>query len=222
MITGSHNPPEYNGIKMTLNKGPVYGAQIQEIGRIAAAGDFRTGEGQARDCPIADAYVDRLVRDYDGTRDLTIAWDSGNGASGDILRAMTRRIPGRHILLFDDIDGRFPNHHPDPTIPENLVYLQKAVAENRCDLGIAFDGDGDRIGAIDEKGRIIWGDQLLAIYAADVLKDRPSATIIADVKASQPLYDEIARHGGKPLMRSEEGRIGRGCDAPCRSRGPPA
>src|SRR3546814_558567 len=106
MITGSHNPPEYNGIKMTLNKGPVYGAQIQEIGRIAAAGDFRTGEGQARDCPIADAYVDRLVRDYDGTRDLTIAWDSGNGASGDILRAMTRRIPGRHILLFDDLDGR--------------------------------------------------------------------------------------------------------------------
>ncbi|HET8727965.1 MAG TPA: phosphomannomutase/phosphoglucomutase [Alphaproteobacteria bacterium] len=200
MITGSHNPPEYNGLKMTFNKGPVYGDQIQEIGRIAASGAYRAGDGTARDTSIADAYVDRLVKDYDGPRDLTIAWDAGNGASGNILRAMTQRLPGRHILLYDDIDGRFPNHHPDPTIPENLVALQKAVADHGCDMGIAFDGDGDRIGAIDEKGRIIWGDQLIAIYAADVLKEHPGATIIADVKASQTLYDEIARLGGKPLM----------------------
>jgi len=200
MITGSHNPPEYNGIKMTLNKGPVYGAQIQEIGRIAAAGEFVTGSGTARSRAIADAYVDRLLADYDGPRDLTIAWDAGNGATGEILRALTSRLPGRHILLFDEIDGRFPNHHPDPTIPENLVQLQKAVAENGCDLGIAFDGDGDRIGAIDEKGRIIWGDQLIAIYSAEVLKEHPGAIIIADVKASQTLYDEIARLGGEPLM----------------------
>lgn len=199
-ITGSHNPPDYNGIKMTLNKGPVYGAQIQEIGTIAAEGAFIEGEGVARDCPIADAYVDRLVQDYHGPRDLTVVWDSGNGAAGDILKAMTARLPGTHHLLFEDIDGNFPNHHPDPTIPENLVHLQKKVAETKADLGIAFDGDGDRIGAIDEKGRIIWGDQLIAIYCQEVLKERPGSTIIADVKASQTLYDEIGRLGGKPLM----------------------
>ncbi len=200
MITGSHNPPEYNGIKMTSAHGPVYGTQIQEIGAIAAAGSYRVGRGVARDCPIADAYVDRLVRDYDGTRDLAVAWDAGNGAAGEILRRMVERLPGRHTLLYDTIDGSFPNHHPDPTIPENLVDLRTAVAANRCDLGIAFDGDGDRIGAVDEQGHIVWGDQLIAIYAADVLQQHPGATIIADVKCSQTVFDEIARLGGKPLM----------------------
>ena len=203
MITGSHNPPEYNGIKMVAADGPVYGAQIQEIGRIAADGEMRSGKGIARDCPISDAYVDRLIAGYEGAEDgrpLTVAWDAGNGAAGDILRQVTARLPGRHVLLFDDIDGTFPNHHPDPTIPANLVDLQKVVAENGCDMGIAFDGDGDRIGAIDEEGRIIWGDQLVAIYAADVLREHPGATIIADVKASQTLFDEIARLGGHPLM----------------------
>ena len=149
---------------------------------------------------VDEAYLDRIVSDYDGGRELTVAWDAGNGAAGDILRRMTARLPGRHILLFDDIDGSFPNHHPDPTIPENLVDLRKAVVENGCDLGIGFDGDGDRIGAVDEAGGIIWGDQLLAIYSSEVLKEHPGATIIADVKASQTLYDEIARLGGKPLM----------------------
>jgi phosphomannomutase len=200
MITGSHNPPEYNGIKMATAKGPVYGEQIQEIGRIAAAGNYAEGRGAARRTPIETAYVDRLVEDYDGTRELKVAWDAGNGAGGDILKALTKRLPGRHTLLYAEIDGRFPNHHPDPTIPENLKALQKAVAEGGCDLGIAFDGDADRIGAVDEKGRIVWGDQLVAIYAGDVLKTHPGATIIADVKASQTLYDEIARLGGKPLM----------------------
>ena len=200
MITGSHNPPDYNGIKMVTAAGPVYGDQILEIGRVAAAGDFVTGEGSSRDVAVDEAYLDRIVSDYDGGRELTVAWDAGNGAAGDILRRMTARLPGRHILLFDDIDGSFPNHHPDPTVPENLVDLRKAVVENGCDLGIGFDGDGDRIGAVDETGGIIWGDQLLAIYSAEVLKEHPGATIIADVKASQTLYDEIARLGGNPLM----------------------
>ncbi len=200
MITGSHNPPDYNGIKMLTSAGPVYGDQIQEIGRVAAAGDFVSGDGSAREVDVSDAYIDRIVGDYDGDRDLTVAWDAGNGAAGDILRRMTARLPGRHILLFDDIDGSFPNHHPDPTVPENLVDLRKAVVENGCDLGIGFDGDGDRIGAVDETGGIIWGDQLLAIYSSEVLKEHPGATIIADVKASQTLYDEIARLGGTPLM----------------------
>ncbi|QCO07182.1 phosphoglucomutase/phosphomannomutase PgmG [Azospirillum argentinense] len=200
MITGSHNPPDYNGIKMMLGKGPVYGQQILDLGIIASKADYVSGEGSSEQVDIKDAYVERLLRDYDGTRDLTVAWDAGNGASGEILRRLTAKLPGKHILLFDEIDGNFPNHHPDPTVEKNLVDLKKAVAENGCDIGIGFDGDGDRIGAIDHRGRVVWGDQLVAIYAADVLKSHPGATIIADVKASQTLFDEIARLGGTPLM----------------------
>ncbi|KAA0675987.1 phosphoglucomutase/phosphomannomutase PgmG [Roseomonas genomospecies 6] len=200
MITGSHNPPDYNGIKMMLGKGPVYGQQILDLGVIASKADYVSGEGSSERIDVRDAYVDRMMRDYDGTRDLTVAWDAGNGASGEILRRLTAKLPGRHILLFDEIDGNFPNHHPDPTVEKNLVDLKKAVAENGCDIGIGFDGDGDRIGAIDHLGRVVWGDQLVAIYAADVLKNHPGATIIADVKASQTLFDEIAKLGGNPLM----------------------
>ncbi|MFN8723799.1 MAG: phosphoglucomutase/phosphomannomutase PgmG [Rhodospirillales bacterium] len=200
MITGSHNPPEYNGIKMVLQNKPVYGDMIQEIGRIAASGAFARGAGPEETVDVKDAYVDRLLQDYDGTEDLTVVWDAGNGATGEILRRMTARLPGRHILLFDEIDGRFPNHHPDPTVPENLEDLIEAVHANKAHLGIGFDGDGDRIGAVDEQGRIVWGDQLVAIYAEDVLKTHPGGTIIADVKTSQTIFDEIARLGGKPLM----------------------
>lgn len=200
MITGSHNPPEYNGIKMMLGKGPFYGAMIQELGTIAAAGAFASGEGSDETVDVQDAYVDRMLRDYDGPRDLKVAWDAGNGSTGEILRRLVARLPGEHIVLFDEIDGTFPNHHPDPTVEKNLVDLKKAVADHGCDIGIGFDGDGDRIGAIDHTGRVVWGDQLLAIYSAEVLATHPGATIIADVKASQTLFDEIARLGGKPLM----------------------
>ncbi len=200
MITGSHNPPEYNGIKMLTADGPVYGAAIQEIGRLAAEGPLRAGRGEAHETPVEEAYLDRLLLAYDGTRELTVAWDAGNGAAGEVLQRLAGRLPGRHVLLHADIDGRFPNHHPDPTVPENLVDLQRAVRDGGCDLGIAFDGDGDRIGALDDQGRIVWGDQLVAIHAGDVLAAHPGATIIADVKASQTLFDEIARLGGQPLM----------------------
>ncbi|MFV3128153.1 phosphoglucomutase/phosphomannomutase PgmG [Niveispirillum sp. KHB5.9] len=200
MITGSHNPPDYNGFKMMLGKAPFYGSQILEIGKIAAAGDFATGEGTEETQDVQDAYVDRLAQDYDGTRDLNVVWDNGNGAAGEILRRLVKKLPGKHTLLFDDIDGNFPNHHPDPTIPENLEDIIHKVAELKADLGIAFDGDADRIGAVDEKGRIVWGDQLVAIYSKDVLKAHPGATIIADVKASQTLFDQITKLGGTPLM----------------------
>lgn len=200
MITGSHNPPDYNGFKMMIGKAPFFGSQILEIGKIAAAGDFEAGEGSEETIDIQDAYVDRLVADYDGTRDLNVVWDNGNGAAGEILRRLVKKLPGKHTLLFDDIDGNFPNHHPDPTIPENLEDILHKVAETKADLGIAFDGDADRIGAVDEKGRIVWGDQLVAIYSKDVLANHPGATIIADVKASQSLFDQIAKLGGKPLM----------------------
>ena len=200
MITGSHNPPSYNGIKMVLGKRPFYGQDIQDLGRIAGAGDYATGVGSALDIDLRAVYVDRLARDFAGVKPLKVAWDAGNGATGEIMRRLTARLPGEHFLLFDTIDGSFPNHHPDPTVPENLVDLQRVVAEQGCDFGVGFDGDGDRIGAIDHLGRIVWGDQLLALYAAEVLTRYPGGTIIADVKSSETLFDEVARLGGRPLM----------------------
>ena len=200
MVTGSHNPPDYNGFKMALQTGPVFGEMIQEIGSLAAAGDFETGQGSATAIDIRAAYVERLLKDLEGTRDLKIAWDNGNGATGDILQMLTAKLPGQHILLFEDIDGTFPNHHPDPTVDENLIDLQKAVKDNGCDLGIAFDGDGDRIGVVDEHGNVLRCDILMTIYARDILAEKPGAPIIGDVKCSQIMFDEIARMGGEPVM----------------------
>jgi phosphomannomutase len=200
-ITGSHNPPAHNGFKMMLGKKSFFGGQIQELGRIAAAGAYAGGRGRRIEAPVFDAYVARLVQDYPANgRKLSVVWDAGNGAAGEALTALASRLPGRHELLFVEIDGRFPNHHPDPTVDENLEHLMAAVAAGGAEVGIAFDGDGDRIGVIDGRGRIVRGDQLLQILAAEVLQRHHGAPIIADVKASQALYDEIARLGGQPVM----------------------
>lgn len=198
-ITGSHNPPDYNGFKMVFQGRPFFGADIQQIGQLAAAGDWEQGEGTAESIDIVDAYVDRLVEGFAGGA-FRVGWDAGNGAAGTVIEKLTARLPGEHHLLYTDIDGHFPNHHPDPTEEKNLADLKKLVAEKSLDFGVAFDGDGDRIGAIDGEGRVIWGDQLLQIYAAAVLDERSGATVIADVKASQALFDRIAELGGKPLM----------------------
>ncbi len=200
MITGSHNPPEYNGIKMMIGKRPVYGEMIREIGRISAAADFADGTGTAQAVDVREAYVARLLRDYSGTRDLKVAWDAGNGAGGEMLEKLVEKLPGEHIVLYSEIDGRFPNHHPDPTIETNMADLKKAVLDNGCDLGIGFDGDADRIGVVDETGHMIWGDQLVAIYASEVCAENPGAVIIGDVKCSVTMFDEIARVGGTPLI----------------------
>jgi phosphomannomutase len=202
MVTGSHNPPTHNGFKMVIGGKPVYGEMIRDIGVMAKDGDFLTGSGGEETTDIRDAYTKKLVSALGGAdiSKMKIGWDAGNGAAGEIMVRLTQALPGTHKLLFEKIDGTFPNHHPDPTEPENLHDLQELVAKEKLDLGIAFDGDGDRIGAIDAKGRIIWGDQLLAILGRDVLAKQPGATIIADVKASQALFDEIAKMGGKPLM----------------------
>ncbi len=200
MVTGSHNPSDYNGFKMTLQHKPVFGETIQEIGRIAAKGDFESGEGSRKDTDIKEAYVARLMKDFRGSRPLNVAWDAGNGAAGEILRMLTAKLPGKHVLLFDEIDGDFPNHHPDPTVDKNLVDLQKAVKDNGCDLGIAFDGDGDRIGVVDERGTVLRCDILMTIYAREVLAENPGAAIIGDVKCSQVMFNEIERLGGKPVM----------------------
>lgn len=199
-ITGSHNPPNYNGFKMVLGGKPFFGPQIQSIGAMAAAGDVESGAGKVEQVDVRDEYVARLRRDWDGTRGLRVVWDNGNGAAGDVLRALVAALPGEHRILFPEIDGRFPNHHPDPTVPANLAALVAAVKEDGADLGIAFDGDADRIGVVDDEGHMLFGDQLLVVLARDVLAGRPGVPIIADVKASQVLFDEVAKAGGKPLM----------------------
>jgi phosphomannomutase len=199
-ITGSHNPPDFNGFKMMLGKKSFYGSEIQKLGEIAAKGDFETGKGTVDTQPVLDDYAARLLKDVKPGRTLKVAWDTGNGAVGVSIRAVVGKLPGTHYILNEKVDGTFPAHHPDPTVPENLKELQAKVKKEGCDLGIAFDGDGDRIGAIDGKGRILWGDQLMILWARDVLRTRPGATIIGDVKASQALFDEIQRAGGTPLM----------------------
>ena len=202
MVTGSHNPSNYNGFKMMLNRKPFFGPSITELGRMAELGDVMPeATGSEASIDVADAYIDRLAQDWDGgDRKLTVVWDNGNGAAGDVLVRLVTRLPGKHTILYPEIDGSFPNHHPDPTVPKNLEALAAAVRAQNADIGIAFDGDADRIGAVDNHGVMLFGDQLLVILARDVLKTHPGATIIADVKASQVLFDEIAKSGGKPLM----------------------
>ncbi len=202
MVTGSHNPPTHNGFKMMIGGKPVYGGMIQDLARLAAESSAGAAPGGEEQADLREAYTAKLAAAL-GDADISglkVGWDAGNGAAGEIMARLTARLPGTHRLLNEAIDGRFPAHHPDPTEPENLRQLQALVAREKLDLGIAFDGDGDRIGAIDAQGRIVWGDQLLAILGRDVLSKQPGATIIADVKASQALFDEIAKMGGKPLM----------------------
>lgn len=201
MLTGSHNPPDHNGMKFMLRGKAFYGAQIQALKkRIQDSGFGIQGDGKYSTSEMKGEYLQALLEAYDGTRELKIAWDAGNGATGEVMSALCAKLPGKHITLFETIDGTFPNHHPDPTIPKNLVDLINIVRKESCDAGIAFDGDGDRIGVVDDEGEILWGDQLLMIYAADILKDKKGATIIADVKASGALFEEITRLGGTPLM----------------------
>lgn len=200
MLTGSHNPPTHNGFKMMLGTKPFFGADIQALHTRIEQGQFASGSAEITRRDIGEDYITNLLRAYTGKRNLRVAWDAGNGAAGGIMQALCERLPGEHIALYSEIDGTFPNHHPDPTVPENLQALIETVKTRQLDFGIAFDGDGDRIGVVDDTGEIIWGDQLLALYAGPVLKELPGATIIGDVKASQMLFDEIKRLGGEPLM----------------------
>lgn len=204
-VTGSHNPADHNGFKAVLEGRAFFGADIIDLGRIADEGCWISGNGHVTNVAIMDAYVDCLLTGLDGVdqsalKSLRIVWDTGNGAAGPVVEALTARLPGHHILLFTFVDGHFPNHHPDPTVEANLTDLVQAVAQGSLDFGIAFDGDGDRIGAIDGSGRTIWGDQLLSIFAEDVLKTSPGATIIGDVKSSSALFDRISELGGIPQM----------------------
>lgn len=198
-VTGSHNPRDHNGFKMMLAHRPFWGADVQDLAALAATGDWEQGAGQVTDAAVLDAYVGRLMAGYAGGA-YRIGWDCGNGAAGPAVEALAKLLPGEQHLLFTDVDGQFPNHHPDPSEAANLAHLQALVADERLDFGLAFDGDGDRIGVVDGKGRILWGDQILQLLAEPLLAELPGAVVIADIKASQALFDRVAELGGVPCM----------------------
>ena len=201
MITGSHNPGDHNGFKICLGRQALFGPQIQEIKEIAETGEFCLGNGVRSNLSVIDEYLNDLAgRLKPGPRNLRIVVDAGNGMGGITAIPLYRRLGFEVIPLYAQPDGQFPYHHPDPTVPENLEDLVAAVKQNAADIGIAFDGDADRIGVVDEKGRTIWGDELMILLAQKVLSENPGTTIIGEVKCSQKLFDTIAAKGGKPLM----------------------
>jgi len=216
MVTGSHNPKEHNGFKMMLKDRPFYGNDIVNLSHILENDDFYDGQGIHEQINVKNEYVARILQDcllakleselldevdeFIPVKKLKIAWDAGNGAGGEIMKMLAEKIYGHHEIMFGEIDGNFPNHHPDPTEPKNLTQLIEKVKEQKCDLGIAFDGDADRIGLVDNEGEIIWGDQLMIFFARDILAKNKNATIIADVKASKLLFDEITKNSGNAIM----------------------
>jgi phosphomannomutase len=198
-VTGSHNPPEYNGFKMVHAHAPFFGDDIQDLATLAASGAWSEGAGEVTTADVLDAYVGRLMAGFAGGS-YRIGWDTGNGAAGPVIEKLVELLPGEHHVIFADVNGNFPNHHPDPTEEANLADLKRLVAAKNLDFGLAFDGDGDRIGAVDGRGRVIWGDQILSILVEPALREHPGAPIVADVKSSQALFDRITALGGEPVM----------------------
>ena len=200
-ITGSHNPPEYNGFKICLGRTTIHGAEIQEIRKISDQGKFPKGPGSLKEIDVIPPYLSYLKENIiPGDIGRRVVLDAGNGVGGLVAPECYRAMGVEGESLFCEPDGRFPNHHPDPTIPENLEPLRKRISETSADLGIAFDGDADRIGVLDSEGNILWGDQLMIIFSRDLLERIPGAKIIGEVKCSQTLYDDIKKHKGIPIM----------------------
>jgi phosphomannomutase len=197
MVTGSHNPPDQNGFKLMLGGNPIYGDALRDLWTAEPA--EREG-GSVEEVDVTGEYLNALLAEVDGLELASAAWDSGNGATGAVVERLLARLRGRQRGLFTGIDGSFPNHHPDPSVPENLSDLRRAVIESGLDVGIAFDGDGDRIGVVDGESEIVWADQLLLLLARDILRDNPGATIIGDVKSSDLLFRGIEKAGGHPVM----------------------
>ncbi|MBX3305483.1 MAG: phosphomannomutase/phosphoglucomutase, partial [Nitrospira sp.] len=202
MITGSHNAAEYNGFKICLGKTAIHGDDIQELRRVMEAGIFSSGNGQLSDYPIIPGYLAYIKKSFSHVKakQLHVVIDCGNGAASLVAKQALELLGCKVTGLYCDLDGRFPNHHPDPTVLENLSDLMQAVKDHRADVGIGYDGDADRIGAVDERGQVLWGDRLLVLYARDILAEKPGSTIISEVKASQSLYDDIAKRGGRAVM----------------------
>jgi phosphomannomutase/phosphoglucomutase len=200
-ITGSHNPPEFNGFKICLGKATIYGEEIQEIRKISESGEFVRGKGKLDKADMNGPYLRYLEGNIEpGPFKRRVVVDAGNGAGGPVAVEIYKRLGFEVFPLFCEPDGKFPNHHPDPTIPENLEAMISKVRDVSADLGIAFDGDADRIGVVDREGNIIWGDQLMIIFSRDMLSRHAGAKIIGEVKCSKVLYDDIEKHGGKGIM----------------------
>ncbi|MHB2149433.1 phosphomannomutase/phosphoglucomutase [Calditrichota bacterium LG25] len=200
MITGSHNPPEFNGFKITLHNAPVFGPMIQDIRTLIEKEDFEKGSGTYEKQEVIDDYINFIKQNVKLERPVKVVLDSGNGAASLVAHRLFKELGADTIDLFDTPDGRFPNHHPDPTVVKYIQELIKTTRESDAELGIGYDGDADRIGVIDENGDIIWGDRLMIIFSRDILKDNPGAPIIFDVKCSQALPEMIEKFGGKPVM----------------------
>ena len=202
MITGSHNAAEYNGFKICIGQTAIHGGDIQQLRRVMEAGMFTSGDGRVIEHPIIPDYLAYLKNSFAhvNAQRLHVVIDCGNGAASLVAKQALELLGCKVTGLYCDLDGRFPNHHPDPTVLENLSDLMRAVKTHNADVGIGYDGDADRIGAVDEQGEVLWGDRLLVIYARDILAEKPGSTIISEVKASQSLYDDIAAHGGHPIM----------------------
>jgi len=200
MITGSHNPSEFNGFKSVCGASTLHGEAIQELRRMIETGDLARGEGSEVFADCITPYVEEIAAQFQFTRRIRVVFDAGNGVGGPAMHRILERLNADAVEMFFDMDGRFPNHHPDPTVPANLAALIAKVRETGADLGIAFDGDADRIGAVDENGTVVYGDQLRILYAREILTRKPGATFIGEVKCSQAMYDDLAARGGNPIM----------------------
>jgi phosphomannomutase/phosphoglucomutase len=200
MITGSHNPAEFNGFKTVCGSGTLHGETIQEVLHLIQTRDFESGNGHQQSMDVIPSYLDEIARQFALDRRVKVVVDAGNGTAGPVVHQLFKRLNVEATEMFFEMDGRFPNHHPDPTVPANLKHLIAMVKEKKANLGIAFDGDSDRIGAVDENGEVIYGDMLLLIYGREILTRKPGATFIGEVKCSQLLYDELKRLGGNPIM----------------------
>jgi phosphomannomutase/phosphoglucomutase len=200
MITGSHNPAEFNGFKIMLGASTIHGTQIQEIRQLVQEGGLLSGNGSERAVDVISPYVETVASQFQFSRRVRVVLDGGNGTAGPVMGRILASLNCEATGLFFDMDGRFPNHHPDPTVPKYLAHLTEAVRTSRAELGIAFDGDADRIGAIDENGEVVYGDLLMLIFAREILTRKPGATFIGEVKCSQVMYDQIRALGGNPIM----------------------
>lgn len=200
MVTGSHNPSDYNGFKTVCGTGTLHGEAIQEVYRTIQAQDYLRGEGTYRTLDVVPDYVDEISAQFQFPRQIKVAVDAGNGTAGPVMERILAKLNVKSTNLYFEMDGRFPNHHPDPTVPANLKDLAAAVRANGAELGIGFDGDSDRIGAVDENGDVVYGDMLMLIYAREILSRKPGATFIGEVKCSQVMYDELSKLGGRPIM----------------------
>ncbi len=200
MITGSHNPPEYNGFKVVSGAATIHGAEIQAVRGIIERGEYASGKGSLRTADVVPAYADEVASQFKLDRKVKVVADAGNGTAGPVIHRIFEKLNVDAAELFFEMDGRFPNHHPDPTVPQFIAELIATVKRTGADLGVAFDGDADRLGAVDEQGNVLWGDQLMTIYAREILARNPGATFIGEVKCSQTMYDEIQRLGGNPIM----------------------